>query len=632
MYWDKNKNALLSDARNSAVVDALQMVSPTTDYQLLETPAGDFTLIHTEKNLPIHNPDGALAEVKKTCRKMLHPGVRSNHIILGLGLGYLMDEVFQQSKGKIFVFEPDLELLRFVLENVDLSEQFGSGRVYLSHTHQAVMAHLKSRYIFGEEVDVLLLNSHAYLMSDTITPLMHDIMTIAEQQKTDINIGFKYHYDWINHFLNNLQHLPVTKPFTPLLGKAKQHPALIISSGPSLDLELDRIKTHQDSFWIIAVGGALRVLLENNITPDFVAFLDFEGPAYQLKNLPCQPTQTRLLLSPFAEDICFTMPFKERYVLNLDNYPYMATYLDSLRGENHPSIPCGGTVSLLATQATIAMGCSPLILCGQDLAFQGTQQYAGNVHAEIKDGKAVIRDDSVTVPREADVVEVEGQNGEVLLTAPDYVDYKKQFESFAKELTSDTTRKTPTDLYNASTGGAQINGFENRSLENIINDMMKKDALKIIEKEAFFTDISDSSSTSSSTFTTTLLENLERLDSSCSELCILADELGTHLNTLIDLAPKKWERTASTYRKTRQAFNAVLDQEQLLSYFLKEPMWQLQQSYIMEPKSKEDHLNNFKTDKHYFELCNTVLSEKIRPVIKTHRQALKEKNTSNIAP
>ena len=53
-------------------------------------------------------------------------------ITFGIGLGYLLDEVFNTYPSKIYIYEPDINLLHFVLNNVDISEHLSSGRIYIS--------------------------------------------------------------------------------------------------------------------------------------------------------------------------------------------------------------------------------------------------------------------------------------------------------------------------------------------------------------------------------------------------------------------------------------------------------------------------------------------------------------------
>lgn len=54
----------------------------------------------------------------------------------------------------------------------------------------------------------------------------------------------------------------------------KDHPVLVITSGPSLDSFIDEIKKRSDRFFIIAVDSALPILIQRGILPDFAVSID----------------------------------------------------------------------------------------------------------------------------------------------------------------------------------------------------------------------------------------------------------------------------------------------------------------------------------------------------------------------
>ena len=80
----------------------------------------------------INNPREAVKDMLKSTIKI---PMDKNDIIItfGIGLGYLLDETFNAYDSKIFVYEPDLKLLHFVLNNVDISEHLRSGRVFITN-------------------------------------------------------------------------------------------------------------------------------------------------------------------------------------------------------------------------------------------------------------------------------------------------------------------------------------------------------------------------------------------------------------------------------------------------------------------------------------------------------------------
>ena len=217
-FLEKNLSALRQNLpRQSAAqadfIDRLTQISPAEinrDVLLYETDAGDFTLAipyqaskeSDLQELCLHHPGGAQQEARQICsadQDLLHPGPRANHLLLGLGLGYLLQEVFERSEGRIFIYEPNLPLLRFVLENVDLSEYLASPRVYLAGDTMLLFQQVRSRYISGEPLDVLLTNGYAVLLADQIPGLMKKLLSTTEDQSGNIAVGLRLHKNWVEH-------------------------------------------------------------------------------------------------------------------------------------------------------------------------------------------------------------------------------------------------------------------------------------------------------------------------------------------------------------------------------------------------------------------------------------------------
>ena len=132
------------------------------------------------------------------------------------------------------------------------------------------------------------------------------------------------------------------------------------------------------------------------------------------------------------------------------------------------------------------MGCNPIVLIGQDLAYTGSKCYAeGTVYEDLK-----VTGNEVSVASTEDAVKkiqaseesiknrcralsgsiyyVKGQNGEMIPSSGDYAGFIKYFEEIAK------TYKNEVTLINATEGGAQINGYKNMTLHDVIKRYCKK--------------------------------------------------------------------------------------------------------------------------------------------------------------
>ena len=188
--------------------------------------------------------------------------------------------------------------------------------------------------------------------------------------------------------------------------------------------------------------------------PDFIAVLDYEGLEHQLKGI--DTSQTRFLNGPFAHERAWISPAQSRFLVNFSNYANLAEWFNDSTGITNIALGSGGTVSLLAVSMANVMGCNPITLLGQDLAFRGTQQYAGDVHVTM-DGDHFVREEShISKGMRLRLVDIPGQNGELLKTSPDYKMFRDQFADLSKEL---AMFRPELQLINSSIGGADIPGF-----------------------------------------------------------------------------------------------------------------------------------------------------------------------------
>ena len=77
------------------------------------TPSNDYVLLKDDfPSDDLHNPREA---VKQMLEKNIKTEMKASDTIItfGIGLGYLLDETFNKYPSKIYVYEPDLNLLHF---------------------------------------------------------------------------------------------------------------------------------------------------------------------------------------------------------------------------------------------------------------------------------------------------------------------------------------------------------------------------------------------------------------------------------------------------------------------------------------------------------------------------------------
>ena len=67
-------------------------------------------------------------------------------IVFGLGVGYLLDYVFEKYESKIIVIEPDINVIRTAFEIVDYAKYLETGRVFMTTSYEDVYNYIFQKY------------------------------------------------------------------------------------------------------------------------------------------------------------------------------------------------------------------------------------------------------------------------------------------------------------------------------------------------------------------------------------------------------------------------------------------------------------------------------------------------------
>lgn len=629
----KNLQALASASQNMALVEKVRAAQPATDIGVLETPDGGITIEY--RGICLHDPAGALTEAKSVSDTYCKPRENGLHVILGLGLGYLLREVAASTTGhrnsRILIYEPHLDLLRFVLDNVDLSDYFADGRVWITDEPVTFYQMLQTAFSFGKTgVDIIALPAYTHLMRDEIRPLLDRITKVVEGQKISVQVGMLLNKFWIQNFIANIPVLPSSQPLDELADRYQGKPAVIVSSGPSLDAAIPQLKALANRAVIIAVGRSLRPLMQAGIQPDFAVFLDYEGPAAHLRDLPESTADISFILGPFAERCAFEVPAKHRFLASLFKYPNLTTWLDDTLGRKTHPVDVEGTVSYMGMQAAYLMGCNPIILAGQDLALQADSHYAagsGTTQTEIDaEGHLIMRDSESFSGTRLKLVDVQGQNGDMLKTTPDYLLFKGCFESFA-ELSHH--REPERRLINASLGGAMIDGFELASVETALADCPAFDKAAVLS-------LLDSPNASQQH------QHAQLLQEGVSRMLTATQQCQTAIAEALDLLQQAtgnplhgetvWQQVTPRYNRAQDNFKRQIEAQPILASALGNASWEYNQAIQPNATTWTARRENLLATVKFFEVCQEILGSELRPYLDKTLLELKQMTQTNAKP
>lgn len=227
-----------------------------------------------------------------------------------------------------------------------------------------------------------------------------------------------------------------------LKGILEDYPVVIVGAGPSLSKNINILKENKEKLFIIAVGRVVKLLKEKDIDPDMICIIDPNELQYDY------------LSGVDLKDTYITADHKSSYKVfqyidakywAFDRNDSMTKWLRSFT-DHKGYMGDFFNVAQFASQLAFYLTMGPIAMIGVDLAF------SNRTHAE-----GVILSQQVDPASSPHTMWVPGNVEEKVPTMPNMYSMIKFFE-----LTIRRNRK----IYNATEGGARIEGAEITTLEN----------------------------------------------------------------------------------------------------------------------------------------------------------------------
>lgn len=389
-------------------------------------------------------------------------------IFLGMGLGYELlcytqRFAVEQNTVHIAVIEKDPEMLRAAMETIDLCEviEHPGIELFVGISPEKLYVEFReylstqARYLFMKAVNPvyhpssLMLDKNYYLQSlASFREGAVQVLTCFGNCPDDSIIG-------LNNMLDNLEEVIKNPGINLLYDYFKGKPAVVVSTGPSLNKNKHLLKDLEDKALIIAPDASLKVLMEMGVRPHMVTSLERDpGIAPLLSGYtPEQLENVYLAACPVLMPECFQVYNGPRVIVcrNFDHFHWM--------GIDRGMLPIKNSAGNMAFNVAAAMGCDPIILIGQDLAFSRT----GETHAR----GAHYGDKQEYFYSEDRHLEVMGNDGQPILTTNTWFIFLKDYETDIAEYGG--------KCINSTEGGAYINGTTVMPFADAIQKYIIKD-------------------------------------------------------------------------------------------------------------------------------------------------------------
>lgn len=448
----------LESIDNLALKRRLAKISPVESrigISYCVTPSNDYVLL--KDDLPADDLENPREAVQRALEKTIKQEMKSNDFIItfGIGLGYLLDAVYHKYPSRIFVYEPDVNFLHFVLSNIDISEHLASGRIFISNDLDEIIAKLSSTFITKDKVEIVYLQNYAVIKNKELLMMTQKVFDTCKTKMVDVNTITKFSKIWLLNTINNISKINESGGFalSDLTNKFTGQTALIVAAGPSLNDSIEKIKANRDKFVVFAVNKVTKYLLQNGIHPDFVVYLDAQHSELTLGGLGESLSNINCIMDIRADHNIMNLGFKKVFV----NFSENDFFIKKLAKFNNfmQFNESGGSASTLALVSAIKMGFSKIVFTGLDLAFKDNIIYSyGETMQRVSQTEIIV--DRV----KKQLVQVKSVQGTPVYTREDYEAFIHHFSTLIKDLGY-------SEIYNTTTFGAMIDGVKSVSFDNI---------------------------------------------------------------------------------------------------------------------------------------------------------------------
>ncbi|OAT80390.1 motility associated factor glycosyltransferase family protein [Desulfotomaculum copahuensis] len=418
-------------------------------------------------NTYYYRPEDPLGDVYR----QLQSQPRKNNLLavmMGFGLGYQVSVFLQhfaaaQHTRFLAVIEQDMELFKTALYLNNLAPLFMTkGVVFFVGLDGEELYLALRRYLEENQKFILLRTMKPVYYLTPFLGLQKDYYLRAANILWEAGAHQMMHYGdspqdsliGVKNMLDNLDVIIDSPGINLLYDKFKNRPAVIVATGPSLNKNKHLLKGLENRALMISVDASLKVLMEMGVRPHMVTSLE-RVPAVRKLIDGFRTEEVRDVYLAACPVICQEVyaAYPGPKIIVYRNFDHFR-WIEIERG----ILDTGPSSANMAFKVAEALGCNPIILLGQDLAFgaDGLSHAAGTPYGTQQE----------PVENRSDLLAVPGNNGQLVLTTPTWYRFLKYFEQDIANYSG--------ECLNCTEGGARIAGTKVMPLQDAVDRYMRE--------------------------------------------------------------------------------------------------------------------------------------------------------------
>ena len=446
-------------------------------YLVQDTPSGAKTLVYRDNgDTRIHSAYDPAREAERAAGSFSR-GRASVIVACGLGLGYHLDALRRLHPGcELVAVERDRAVVDLArAENPELIDG-----VHLVTSSAEIPDALELIDMATFRGAAVYQHRPSYLLDrDFYDGLAADIQQYFTSRLSDMLTRFEFAGRWTENILGNIHHVYASAPVRALFGRFRGMPGIIVSAGPSLRKNIGMLREAREKALVVCVDTAFKIMEKHGISPHIVMTLDAQR--HSIRHFLGIRDRAPLLLADLVSFPAVLRDYGGGRALSTTS-KYFTDFAGKLHRETTPlmdwverSVPplgdiqSGGSVATSAFDLLLNLGCDPIILTGQDLAYTGREIHCSGSHHNEEWIALVDRfrnleciNQGVIRKRKIKRVEAFGGRGEVI---SDFV-----FDLYRGWFT-DSARKVHVRVINATEGGARISTADEMTLREAVASM-----------------------------------------------------------------------------------------------------------------------------------------------------------------
>lgn len=381
--------------------------------------------------------------------------------VYGFGQGLGIADLLEMYPNRwLFVYEPDEQAFLNTMSNYDFRDLLSHPNlqwVSVGETQLNMLFYLVCSYMNQEMAFVALRH---YLDNDM------DVLREVKEEFKEYNITFNsnkktqqfFQEDWLRNGLYQMASMFSTPSIEELQGQIKDITAVVISSGPSLQKDIEWVQHLKPHALIVAAGSSIQALVKNGIRPHLTVVMD--GGVINNKVFEDPRTLESPLLHTSSAYYEISARKPNHLIHSIMKNDVASQYFMGLP-EEEVIISSTPTVAGTAMQAAIRLGANRIIMMGQDLSFPGNKYYA--------DGVSHMNNEKIQSDVDTAKTEVLNVNGTYNTTNQSFMFMKDSLEDLV-------TAFADVEFINSTRNGASIEGTVWMPIEEVY-DLIKNEQI-----------------------------------------------------------------------------------------------------------------------------------------------------------